>query len=94
MKMSKISGLAIGLSACAALCLLAARPVDGKGRRNDLIVWYDFEGDFIGSGVVKDISGNGHDATVTGSVGRADGLVGSGAISFNNTANHYIMNVK
>jgi hypothetical protein len=47
-----------------------------------LPVWYDFEGDFLASGVVEDRSGNGQDAWVNGSVGMTDGISGGQAISF------------
>jgi hypothetical protein len=48
---------------------------------DSLIVWYDFEGDFL-SGLVKDRSGNGHDAGVVGSVKVAEGISGGQAIQF------------
>jgi hypothetical protein len=45
-------------------------------------VWYDFEGDFLATGVVIDRSGNGHDARVVGSVGVTGGILGGQAILF------------
>jgi Concanavalin A-like lectin/glucanases superfamily len=49
---------------------------------NDLVVWYDFEGDFVDSGLVVDRSGNGHDAQVQGTVDIAEGISGGHAIFF------------
>lgn len=50
---------------------------------NDLLVTYDFEGDFLATGVVADRSGNGHDAQVTGEVAATTGISGGQGISFN-----------
>ena len=49
---------------------------------NDLLVWYDFEGDFLTSGIVTDRSGNGVDARVNGDVKVTEGLSGGQAASF------------
>jgi hypothetical protein len=54
----------------------------------DLLVWYDFEGDFLASGTVVDRSGNGQDAQVNGSVDVAKGISGGQAIFF--SRNGYI----
>jgi hypothetical protein len=48
----------------------------------DLLVWYDFEGDFLTSGMIADRSGNGHDAQVNGTVDVAKGISGGQAIFF------------
>jgi hypothetical protein len=40
----------------------------------DLVTWYDFEGDYLQSGVVTDRSGNGWDAQVVGNIGAVDGI--------------------
>jgi len=55
----------------------------------DLIVWYDFEDDFITSGTVKDLSGNGYDAQIIGTVEATDGISGGQAASF--SGNGYIL---
>jgi len=55
---------------------------------NDLLVWYDFEGDFLASGTIVDRSGNGQDAQVNGSVDVAEGIAGGQAIFF--SRNGYI----
>jgi hypothetical protein len=49
---------------------------------NDLLVWYDFEGEFLTTGNVADRSGNGHDAQVNGAVLSATGTSGGQAILF------------
>ena len=54
----------------------------------DLLVWYDFESDFLAAGLVTDCSGNAFDAQVKGSVGRVGGISGGQAISF--SGNGYI----
>ncbi len=46
------------------------------------LVWYDFEGDFPTTGLVKDRSGNGNDAQVMGPVAAVRGISGLQAISF------------
>ncbi len=48
----------------------------------DLLVWYDFENDFISSGYVADRSGNGLDAQVYGTPGIGDGISASRSIDF------------
>jgi hypothetical protein len=48
----------------------------------DLLVWYDFEGDFLTSGAIADRSGNGHDAQINGTVDVAKGISGGQAIFF------------
>lgn len=45
-----------------------------------LLVWYDFEGDFLTSGMVADRSGNGFDASLRGSVYAGEGLSGGQAM--------------
>jgi hypothetical protein len=55
---------------------------------DDLLVWYDFEGDFLTSGIVADGSGNGQDAQVVGTVGAAGGISDGQAILF--SPNGYI----
>lgn len=62
-----------------------ATPASGK---SGLLVWYDFEEDFLKSGVVKDKSGSGRDGVVTGKVNRADGISGTNGIGF--TGNGYL----
>ena len=47
-----------------------------------MLVWYDFEGDFLTSGIIKDRSGNGHTARVIGPVSATPGISGSQAILF------------
>lgn len=59
----------------------------GSGR-SGLLVWYDFEDDFLKSGVVKDKSGSGRDGTVTGTVRKTDGISGTNSIGF--TGNGYL----
>lgn len=54
-----------------------------------LPAWYDFEGDFLASGVVKDRFLNGNDAQVVGSVGVSRGISGNQAIAFD--GNGYIL---
>ena len=46
------------------------------------LVRYDFEDDFMATGIVKDRSGNGHDARVNGAVARGMGISGGHAIAF------------
>ena len=41
---------------------------------NVLLVWYDFEDNFVANGHVADRSGNGHDAQVNGVVANATGI--------------------
>ena len=53
-----------------------------------LLVRYDFEGDFLASGVIADRSGNGHAAQVSGVVAQATGISGGQGISF--TGNGYL----
>ena len=48
----------------------------------DLLVWYNFENDFMTSGVVSDVSGNGHHAQVYGNVNVDDGISNGNAILF------------
>jgi Concanavalin A-like lectin/glucanases superfamily len=48
----------------------------------DLLVWYDFEGDFLTSGIIADRSGNGFDAQVNGAVDMVQGISGGQAIFF------------
>lgn len=55
---------------------------------NDLLVWYDFEGDYLTTGMITDRSGNGFDAQVYGSVGATEGISGDQAILF--SGNGYI----
>jgi hypothetical protein len=58
-------------------------------RPNDaLLVWYDFEGDFLTSGIIVDRSGNGHNAQVKGIVDVTNGLFSGQAIFF--SGNGYI----
>lgn len=54
----------------------------------DLLVWYDFEGDFLTSGIIADRSGNGHDAQINGTVDVAKGISAGQAIFF--SGNGYI----
>lgn len=64
-------------------------PALGTPTANDaLLVWYDFEDDFLTSGIIADRSGNGHDAQVNGTVDVADGLFRGQAIFF--SGNGYI----
>jgi hypothetical protein len=53
-----------------------------------LLVWYDFEGDFLSAGRVVDRSGNGNDAQLSGAMNLASGVSGSQGIDF--TGNGYI----
>jgi hypothetical protein len=46
-----------------------------------ILVWYDFEDDFLASGAVLDRSGNGHDAQVMGEVAAGAGISGGQEIS-------------
>ena len=55
---------------------------------NELLVWYDFEGDFLSSEIVPDRSGNRFNARVFGSVEAMSGISGGQAILF--PANGYI----
>jgi len=48
----------------------------------DLLVWYDFEDDFLASGYVADKSGNGFDAQIIGHVNIDDGISNGNSISF------------
>ena len=52
------------------------------------LVWYDFEGNFLASGIVQDRSGNGYDAQVTRTVATTRGISGLQAIAF--SGNGYI----
>jgi len=49
---------------------------------SELLVWYDFEGDFRASGMVADRSGHGHDAEVRGAAAEVEGISGGQAIFF------------
>ncbi|HLO18071.1 MAG TPA: LamG-like jellyroll fold domain-containing protein [Anaerolineales bacterium] len=49
---------------------------------NDLLVWYDFEDDFLNSGMVTDRSGNGYAARINGSVDSSDGVSDGHAMFF------------
>jgi len=71
------------LPACpsATISPVSSHPTSSGG----LLVWYDFEGDFVEEGTVKDISGNGYDATVVGYVGEEQGIAGKKAITFSGT---------
>jgi hypothetical protein len=65
----------------------APAPVPPTPPANEsLLVWYDFEGDFLTAGSVADLSGNGHDAQVHGTVDVARGVSGGGAILFSGNA--------
>lgn len=55
----------------------------------DLLVWYDFENDFLSSGYVADRSGNGFDAQVYGTVAKDAGISDSRCIYF--AGDSYIM---
>lgn len=57
--------------------------------KKGLLVWYDFEDDFLKTGVVKDRSGSGRDGVVTGQVNKADGISGTKGIGF--TGNGYLL---
>lgn len=46
----------------------------------DLLVWYDFEEDFLNSGTVHDRSGHGYDGQIIGSVDVSTGLAGGRSI--------------
>jgi len=50
--------------------------------RQGLLVWYDFEDNFMSSGIVTDRSDNGYDAQINGSVNATKGVSNSQAISF------------
>jgi hypothetical protein len=56
---------------------------------NDILVWYDFEGDFPASSKVADNSGNKYDAWINGNLGVTEGISGGQAISF--SGNGYIL---
>lgn len=58
------------------------------GGEAGLIVWYPFDDDFVSAGVVRDASGNGHDAMVYGTVAEAGGVTGQ-AIRFNGGYGNY-----
>jgi N-acetylneuraminic acid mutarotase len=61
----------------------APAPVPVTPIANDaLLVWYDFEGDFLTSGIIADRSGNGFDAQVNGTVEVAAGISGGQAVFF------------
>ena len=53
---------------------------------NDLLVWYNFEDDFLATGYVSDISGNGFDAQINGTVQMDNGISGGRAIFFSGDA--------
>lgn len=58
-------------------------PPEAPPEENDeLLVWYDFEDDFLTTETVRDRSGNGHDARVTGTVASVNGFSGGQAIFF------------
>ena len=57
-------------------------PTEMAVPENDLLVWYDFEGDFTNSGVVVDLSGNRLDGQVTGGVSMVEGVGGGQAAYF------------
>jgi hypothetical protein len=71
-------------------CPTCASPPEASASTADggQLVWYDFEGDFLASGVVVDRTGNGHDAQVVGAVAAASGVSGHQAISF--SGNGYV----
>lgn len=52
------------------------------GNPEGLLVWYDFEDDFMTTGTVADRSGSGRDAKVTGTVKAGDGIGGTKGIAF------------
>ncbi len=56
--------------------------------KSELLVWYDFEGDFQTSGIVADRSGHGLDARVRGAAIWVTGISGGRAISL--TGNEYV----
>jgi hypothetical protein len=55
---------------------------------DSLLVWYDFEDNFLTAGSVADHSGNGNDAQMVGTIDIAEGISGGHAIFF--TGNGYI----
>lgn len=46
----------------------------------ELLAWYSFENNFLSSGVVRDLSGNGYDANIIGTVGSTQGISDSQAL--------------
>lgn len=71
-----LAGVVIFLIALLFITTLPSPSPEG------LLVWYDFEDDFISTGVVKDRSGNGLDGIVTGKVSTAPGIASGTAIDF------------
>lgn len=57
-------------------------PIIVSPARATPLVWYDFEDDFLTTGIVKDRSGNGQDARVIGSVNPTSGISGGQAARF------------
>jgi hypothetical protein len=48
----------------------------------DLLVWYDFEGDFLSAGKIVDRSGHGFDAQISGAMNPGSGVSGTQGIYF------------
>jgi hypothetical protein len=69
-------------SSLTASSLRVYLPIILSDANNDLLVWYDFEGDFLTSGRIADRSGNEHAAQVNGTVDVNAGISGSQAIFF------------
>jgi len=59
------------------------------GNPQGLLVWYDFEDNFMATGTVTDRSGSGRNATVTGVMRSGTGITGTKGITF--TGNGYIL---
>ena len=83
------AGAAMAAPAAVPAPTLAPEPTFAPAQSESALpVWYDFEGDFLASGVVTDRYMNGNDAQVVGSVGVSGGISGGQAISFD--GNGYI----
>ena len=60
----------------------AAATGPAPSKVDGMLVWYNFEDDFLCAGKVIDTSGNGRDGVVTGTVATAPGIGGSKGIRF------------
>ncbi len=83
MNKCRIKGLLRSCFIFIAVSFMVAESAYCKAE-SDLILWYTFENDFVETGIVKDLSGQGYDAAVIGHVAAADGVIGNKAISFDN----------
>ena len=79
-----VAGLIVSVVAtgCAGRPAPPTAPGVAAADPDALLVHYDFQDDFMAAGIVKDRSGNGHDARVNGAVAKTTGVSGGQAIAF------------